>query len=101
VSKTSILGFCIVIWLVLLGIWVWQGFSYPHTIYEYHQTGEVREYLDRASGLVVEAKPVWEPDNPPWVGLIRRWAPVTLFAGLIGILALVADIRGWYRSNRH
>ena len=86
-KKSTLLWSSVAIFTVLLGVWLWQGFTYPYTIYEYIQTDEfVTKYEGRVGGFAVEAVPIWEPDNPVWVDLIRRWAPITLFALVILIL---------------
>ena len=79
------------IFVALLGIWLWQDIGYPHTIYEYHETGKVSEqYLDRASGLEIEAVPVFIPTNPLWVDLVRRWGIIAMI--LIGFYAAYIEI---------
>ncbi|MBA7559806.1 hypothetical protein ES708_01421 [subsurface metagenome] len=86
-TRTLLLWGLIAILIVTFAIWLWQGFTYPHTIYEYIQTDElVTKYEGRVGGFAVDAVPIWEPNNPAWVDLIRRWAPITLFALVILVL---------------
>jgi len=75
VTRTLLLWGLIAILLVTFAIWLWQDFNYPHTIYEYIQTDKfVSKYEGRVGGFAVEAVPIWEPDNPPWVNFLREWA---------------------------
>ena len=84
----------IAVFASILAIWLWQSTTYPHTIYEYQQTGETAgQYDDRVEGNVVEAVPIWEPDNPLWVDITRRAAPVCLFILPWFIIALEVNFR--------
>ena len=85
----------------LLSIWLWQDTTYPHTIYEYHQTGETAgQYDDRVEGNVIEAVPIWEPDNPLWVDIIRRAAPISLFVLFIAAVAVEVYFRDRRRQAK-
>lgn len=66
------------LFVLVLSVWLYSHFNYPYPIYEYHQTGEVVEFFDRVSGLYVDAVPVFVPDNPLWVDIIRKIAPFGL-----------------------
>jgi hypothetical protein len=93
-KRPIILWFSLAIWVVLFGVWIWQSESYPDTIYEYRQSGEVLgQYDDRVAGLEVEAVPVYEPNNPAWVKFIRRWSLIILFILAIYIIYVEVDFR--------
>ena len=83
----------VAIFVIMLGLWLFASYNYPHTLYEYHQTGEVVEYFDRAAGLEVETVPIFVPDNPLWVDIIRRIAPFSLFALFLAILYFAIEDR--------
>ncbi len=75
----------------VLSVWLYQGFTYPYAVYEYRETGRILEYLDRLTGREVGAIPIFIPDNPFWVDLVRRFGPFALFAlGLAVIYFLVS-----------
>lgn len=82
------------VFVILLSSWLFASFSYPQTIYDYQQTGELVEWLDRASGWAVDAVPVFVPDNPLWVNMIRRVAPISLFVLALAILYFAVEGRG-------
>jgi hypothetical protein len=89
------------IWFLLLGVWLWQGVVYPHTIYDCHRTDEVIDrYMDRASGYRVVAIPVWEPDNPAWVDVIRKRGPITLFVVAGAVLWALTEYPERKRSRK-
>ena len=72
--------------LVFLGtVWLWQSSAFPHTIYKIEQTGRTVEVAPegRRTGLEVEATPIWEPDNPVWVDVMRSGWVVLLMASLV------------------
>jgi len=77
-----------------------RGEVYPHTIYECYRTDEVVDaYMDRASGYRVVAIPVWEPDNPTWVDIVRKWVPETLFVLGLAMLGWECDFRDRREAN--
>jgi len=73
--------------VALLSAWLYAG-KYPYPIYECHQTNKLLEYLDRLSGWEVNCTPIYVPDNPLWVTIIRKVAPITLFGLFLAILAV-------------
>ena len=91
--KRATVWVVVAVFLGLLSVWL-HADSYPHTVYGYHQTGEVAEFFYRAAGLRVEAVPVFVPDNPAWVTTIRAIAPFTLFVLFMVILYLLVGRRG-------
>ena len=81
------------IFVILLSVWLYQGFNYPYPVYDYQQTGQVVEWFDRASWWAVDAVPVWVPDNPLWVDIIRKVAPFSLFALALALIYFAVETR--------
>jgi len=77
------------VFAILLVSWLIASFNYPQTIYDYRQTDRLVEWFDRASGWAVDAVPIWIPDNPLWVDIIRKIAPFGLFALFMACLYFV------------
>lgn len=95
-KRPIVLWVLIALFIILCGIWLWQDISYPHTIWKVIPIGEYAlPHGDLGGKLeaIVEAVPVWQPDNPLWVDVIRRTAPVTLFVLLIVIAAIEIHYR--------
>jgi hypothetical protein len=84
-KRSKLLWSLVAVFVIVLTLWLCAG-RYPYAIYEYHQTGGILEYLDRLVGLEVEAVPIFIPNNPLWVDVIRRIAPFTLFILTLAIL---------------
>jgi hypothetical protein len=101
-KRPAILWVLLSIFLIILSLWLWQSYNYPHALYEYHQTGEYIEGPpdDRDIHLEYEAVPIWEPDNPLWVDLIRRWAPLVLFFMPWFIIAIEVNFRDKRKQAR-
>ena len=95
-KRPVILWVLLSIFLLILGIWLWQSSVYPYPIYREHQTDEVVEQYDREAGYLVESELVWQPDNPLWVDLTQRWAPLAL---LLLFLSMVG-VEGIYQSKK-
>ena len=91
-KRSKPLWVLVAIFIVILSLWLASG-QYPYPVYEYHQTGEVIEWFDRAAGLEVDAVPIFVPNNPPWVNVVRRIAPITLFVGGLAILYVLIERR--------
>jgi len=88
------------IFVAILATWLWQDAHYPHTIYEYHETGEtVIRYDGRDEGNVVQAVPISIPNNPQWVQFIRGFAPVGIFI-LIGLILWQATRNNKIRAHK-
>jgi len=84
----------VALFIIVLSLWLYSGFNYPYAVYEYHQTGEVAEWFDIAAGLEVDAIPVLVPDNPLWVDIIRKIAPLALVILFMVILYIIVRERG-------
>lgn len=92
-KRSKLLWFFVAIFVIVLSLWLGSG-QYPYPVYEYHQTGEVLEWFDRAAGLEVDAVPIFVPDNPLWVDIIRKIAPLTLVVLFMAILYIIVRERG-------
>ena len=88
----KVLWSLVAILVIILALWLYSG-KYPYPVYEYQQTGEVVEFFDRAANLEVEAVPIFVPNNPLWVYIIRKIAPFTLFALVLAILYFAIESR--------
>jgi len=98
VKRPKVMWLLLVIFIGLSIAWI-KSDEYPYPIYEYRQTGEVIEMapMDRRSGLEVEAIPIWIPDNPLWVDIIRRIAPLGVSVLVLALIALEVN----FRDRRH
>lgn len=71
--KKAIFAIVVILFAVCLILTIGARTAYPKPIYEpiYHgdprYTGQVIEYIDRASGWEVQWVLVYDPDNPGWV----------------------------------
>lgn len=84
--------FIVAVFVSLLASWLVASYQYPQTVYDYQQTGQLVEWFDRASGWAVNTVPVWVPDNPSWVDIVRKIAPFSLFIlFLAGLYLAVQD----------
>lgn len=87
-KRSKLLWSLVGIFIIVLVLWIYSS-KYPFTIYEYPQTGRLFEDLGKLGGWNAGAVPIFIPDNPLWVDIIRGIAPITNFILILVILYIL------------
>lgn len=86
--KRIVFPIVIILFVACLALTIQARTAYPRPVYELiypddpRYTGEVIEYLDRASGWEVQRVLVYDPSNPLWVKVFQGDAIFFLFISL-------------------